>query len=139
KYKPTIVDLLGGVFILFGLPPLTLYFWMCMNDFGGALVDPRYLLSRIPMPTMTAFLVYGAWFVLQVLLQIFAPGKVHEGVPLHDGSRLKYKMNGWSSWWFTLAVVAAGVASGWIPSTLLYDQFGPLLMVVNIFVFIFSF
>jgi delta14-sterol reductase len=137
--KPRTLDVLGGLLLMVALPPLTYYMWLCVNNFGGALVAPTVnLLSRIPSPTVTSVVLYGCWFLLQVILQIAAPGKVHEGVPLSDGTRLKYKMNGWFSLWFTLGLVLLVVRLEWIPSTILYDQFGPLLTTVNIFAFAFS-
>ena len=56
---------------------------------------------------------------------------------LPDGSRLDYRMNGMFSFLLTLGVVAALVALGWLDATVLYDQLGPLLTVVNIFTFAF--
>lgn len=137
--KPRIVDVLGGLLLMVALPPLTYYMWICVNDFEGALVAPaRDLLSRIPAPTVTSVILYGCWFLFQVVLQMAAPGKVHEGVPLSDGTRLKYKMNGWFSFWVTLGVALLSVGLGWVPATILHDQFGPLLTTVNIFAFAFS-
>ena len=96
------------------------------------------LLRRIPAPTFTAVVAYVSWFAFQAVLQIVAPGTIHEGVPLSDGTRLKYKMNGWFSFWFTLGVVVAGVLLGQISPTLWFDQLGPLLTTANIFAFVFS-
>src|SRR6266850_7219073 len=99
------MDLLGRLFLLVVLPTFTYYLWICVDQFGGALFVPTAsLLSRIPAPTVTAVVLYGCWFLLQAVLQIVAPGKIHEGLPLSDGTRLKYKMNGWLSFWFTLGV-----------------------------------
>src|SRR5262245_46141431 len=101
-----------GALTLFGLialPLVVYYLWLCVTDYGGSLVWPTTLdqlsnwLSRFPLPTLTAVAIYGGWVLLQVILQIMAPGKVREGMPLADGSRLKYKLNGWFSFCFTLA------------------------------------
>ena len=133
-------DMLGGLLLLVALPPFTYYIWLCVRDFGGALVLPGPAwIFQIPAPTIVSIALYGGWFLLQSALQIVAPGKIHEGVPLADGSRLKYKMNGWFSFWFTMVLALTVVALGWIPATILYDQFGPLLTTVHIFAFAFSF
>ncbi|HEY2382050.1 MAG TPA: DUF1295 domain-containing protein, partial [Terriglobia bacterium] len=95
-------------------------------------------LSRIPAPTWTSVALYGGWFLLQALLQVVAPGRIHEGIVLADGARLKYKMNGWFTFWFTMAAAGAAAGFGWIPATIFYDQFGPLLTTVNIFAFAFG-
>jgi hypothetical protein len=133
------IDILGGLLLLVALPPFTYYVWFCVSEFGGSLVFPSLaLFSRVPAPTLTAVVLYGTWFLLQTILQIAAPGKVHEGVTLQDGTRLKYKMNGWFSFGFTIAFVVLAVMAGWIPATIVYDQFGPLLTTVHIFAFVFS-
>jgi hypothetical protein len=133
------VDIIGALLMVVALPPFTYYVWLCMKDFGGALVWPSLdILSRVPGPTLTAIGAYGAWFLFQTILQIAAPGKIREGVPLGDGSRLKYRMNGWFSFWFTLAAVVIAVKIGWLPATIGYDEFGPLLTTVQIFAFAFS-
>jgi delta14-sterol reductase len=137
--KPAIGDFLGALLLLVALPPFTYYIWLCVTQHDGALFMPSLdLFSRIPAPTFTAVAAYGLWFLLQAALQIVAPGKIHEGTPLADGTRLKYKMNGWFTFWFTIVVVFAGVALGWISPTIWFDQFGPLLTTVNIFAFVFS-
>lgn len=137
KARPT--DIAGALALIVGLPLFTYYVWLCVTDFDGSLVLPSVtMLSRIPAPTVISVVLYGAWFLLQSLLQIAAPGRIHEGVTLSDGTRLKYKMNGWFAFWFTLAVAAAAAGLGWIRPTVLYDEFGPLLTTVNIFAFAFS-
>ena len=134
----------GAILLMAALPPLTWYMWVCATAFHGALVAPASkaevldLLRRVPAPTFAAVAFYGAWLLLQVVLQIAAPGKVLEGTPLADGSRLKYKMNGWFSFWFTLAALTLLAGLGVISPSLAYDQFGPLLVTANIFAFLFS-
>jgi protein-S-isoprenylcysteine O-methyltransferase Ste14 len=126
--------------LLGALPPLVYYFWICLQYFGGRLVAPTLELIRyFPFPTATSILVVASWLLFQALLQIYAPGKWIEGMPLpvRSGARLSYKMNGWTSWWITWIVLAAAVAFGAIPPTLLADQFGPLITTWNVFTFAF--
>ena len=126
------------------LPPLVVYMWICLEYNGGALVVPRsaddvgWLLERVPAPTWTAAAICVGWFAFQALLQIWAPGPWREGVPLRDGSRLSYRMNGWLAWWLTWLVLGAGALLGWIGPTVLADQFGPLMIVANIVAFVLS-
>lgn len=130
--------------MLFGLPALTYYLWICLTYFGGALVWPASkaeilrMVGYVPRPTATAVFLYGLWLLLQIGLQIAAPGDVRAGTPLADGSRLGYRMNGWFSFWCTWAVLLIVVWSGWLSSTIAYDQFGPLLTAANIAAFLFA-
>jgi protein-S-isoprenylcysteine O-methyltransferase Ste14 len=126
------------------LPPLVVYLWICLEHNGGALFVPvsaadwGWLLARVPALTWPAVAMVLGWFVFQAALQIAAPGPWREGVPLRDGSRLPYRMNGWCSWWVTWAVLIGGVLGGWITPTILADNFGPLMTVANIFAFALS-
>jgi len=139
---------LGKVFavsaLMVTLPALVYYLWLCIADHDGALFFPasaedwQTLLYRLPGPTTSAVLVFVGWFLLQALFQIAAPGKIHEGSVLADGLRLKYKMNGWMSFWASLAFIGAVVSLGWLSPTFVYDQFGPLLTTANLFAFAFS-
>jgi hypothetical protein len=126
----------GLYLLLIALPALIYYLWTCIKDFSGALVFP--MIPRIPAPTFIAVFLYASWFLLQAFLQIAAPGKVQEGTLQSDGTSLRYKLNGWFSFWFTLVAAFLGVMMGYIPSTILYDQFGPMLTTANMFAFAFS-
>jgi delta14-sterol reductase/lamin-B receptor len=129
---------------MLGLPPLTYYMWICLRYFGGALVLPTSgdawlaLAARVPGPTLEAAVLYGCWLLLQVVLQVAGPGKLHAGPLREDGSWLSYKMNGWFALWCTLAVLAVAVAAGWVSPTVAYDAFGPLLTTAHLVAFAFS-
>jgi Delta14-sterol reductase len=134
----------GSLGLTIGLPLVVYYLWVCIVDHGGALLWPRSgadllgFLHRIPLPTPRAVAIYGAWFGLQVLLQVFMPGPWKDGQPVPDGTRLKYRMNGWISWWLTWAIVILAVVAGILPATFFYDEYGPLLSTVVIFAFLYS-
>lgn len=121
------------------LPALVYYTWICLEYHGGALVSPSLdMVKQLPLPTWTSVGILAGWVVLQGLLQVYAPGKWVEGTPLADGTRLKYKMNGWFSWWLTWAALVAVVVLRWIPPTILADQFGPLMTTANLCTYLFS-
>lgn len=134
----------GHVPIMLLLPPLTVYMWICVTFYGGRLVLPtsweafRELLGHVPAPTLEGFGILAGWFLLQVLLQAYAPGKIVYGTPLPDGRRLPYKMNGLFSFWTTMGLAVLVVGVGWLPATLLADHFGPMLVIANIGAFVFS-
>jgi delta14-sterol reductase len=132
---------IGAVLLLVALPPLVYWMWICLEYNGGAMLLPtsaeawRELIGHVPPPTPTAAVIYLGWFGFQVLLQLYAPGKIAKGTELADGTRLEYKMNGWFTWWFTWACVVGGVAVGLFSPTILADNFGPLMTVANLFAF----
>ena len=119
------------------LPPLTYYFWLCLRDHGGALVVPPLgeVVRAVPAPTPRAFALYGAWLVLQIVLQLWAPGRLQTGVPLADGTRLTYRLNGWVSLWFSLAAAVVAVLAGAIPAGVVFGEFGALLTTANVVAF----
>jgi protein-S-isoprenylcysteine O-methyltransferase Ste14 len=126
------------VVLLVTLPPLVYYLYVCLQFFDGRLAIPSgEWLHYIPAPTLTSAAIVGGWFLFQGLLQIYAPGAWIEGTPLHDGTRLQYKMNGWFTWWLTWACIVAGVALKLFRPSILADQFGPLMTTMNIFTYVF--
>lgn len=128
------------VVLLVALPPLVYYMWICLEHFGGRLTVPtRAWIHYFPLPTATSVGIVLGWLAFQGLLQIYAPGPWVEGTPLPDGTRLRYKMNGWPSWWITWACLGAGAALHLYRPTILADQFGPLLTTTNLFTYLFCF
>jgi delta14-sterol reductase len=132
----SVVNFSGAFLMMLALPPLTYYMWNCVVEFGGALVSPVGLLSKIPAPTPTSVAIFLGWFLLHAVLQIAAPGKTAYGLPIPDGQRLGYKMNGLFSFWFSLGAAALVIYSGLLAPSVLYDQFGPLLTTANLFAFV---
>src|SRR5438105_2514155 len=101
------------VAMLLTLPLLVYYLWFCLAFARGHPVLPSAdMLRRFPIPTAASVCLVAGWLIFQALLQIYAPGKWVTGPLLPDRTRLKYKMNGWFSWWFTWAVLAVGAAFG---------------------------
>ena len=124
--------------LLLALMPLVYYLWMCLAFNHGELMLPSAaLLDHFPLPTPTSVGILIGWFIFQIVLQIFAPGRWVEGPLLADGTRLKYKMNGWFTWWFIWAAITGGVALHLFSPTILADQFGPLLTTMNLAVALF--
>jgi protein-S-isoprenylcysteine O-methyltransferase Ste14 len=130
--------------MLVALPLLTYYLWICLTFHAGGLVVPRSggdlirLLGYVPAPTATSLLLYGSWLLLQVGLHVAAPGPGRDGAALDDGSRLRYRLNGWFSFWATWLVLLLAVWSGVLPPDIAYEQFGPLLTTANIVAFAFA-
>jgi protein-S-isoprenylcysteine O-methyltransferase Ste14 len=126
--------------LLFALPALVYYLWYCLAfNRGQLMLPPADMLQRFPLPTTTSVAIVVGWLVFQALLQISAPGKWVEGTPLADGTRLKYKMNGWRAWWITWVVLVAAVALQLFSPSTLPDEFGALLTTAIMFSYLSGF
>lgn len=77
----------------------------------------------------------SAWVFLQFSFQQFMPGKMEKGVTLKNGNKLPYKMNGWKSWCATWALIVVAVASGRVDATVLFRNFGSLMVWANIYAY----
>lgn len=121
--------------MLVGLPLVPYYLWAALTFHEGAFFNPLGRLSRalqaFPLPDITSVAIYGAWLLLQVILQIAGPGRDRPGIPLTGGSPLLYRLNGWFAFWCSCAVLLLAVWLGWISPTVGYDEFGPLITTAN--------
>jgi protein-S-isoprenylcysteine O-methyltransferase Ste14 len=121
-------------------PAVTWYVTIAIRYYDGALVLPdREFVSHIAAPNALTLTFYLAWFALQMLFAAVLPGRLERGVELEAGRALEYRLNGLGSFILTLAVAAAAVLSGWLPTTFLYDQLDPLLSSANIVVMLLCF
>ncbi|NXX93303.1 LBR protein, partial [Centropus bengalensis] len=119
KVSPKTKDLefggrIGTFLLIFFLPATVLYLLlMCKQD------DPSLMNFPPPLPALESlwesrvFGLYLLWFFLQALFYLLPIGKVVEGLPLSNGRKLQYRINGIYA--FILTAAAIG--------TLLYFQF----------------
>ncbi|NXC41657.1 LBR protein, partial [Penelope pileata] len=104
-----------GTFTLIFFLPATVFFLllMCKQD------DPSLMNFPPPIPALESlwdakvFAVFLLWFFLQAVFYLLPIGKVVEGLPLSNGRKLQYRINGFYA--FVLTAAAIG--------TLLYFQF----------------
>lgn len=83
--------------------------------------------------SLEAFVVYLAWFVFQIVLYFVLPGQVGEGLPLKDGTRLKYPFNGLSAFFVSIATVGLLAGTGYFPLDYIYNNFLQLLSATFVF------
>ncbi|KFP93764.1 Lamin-B receptor [Haliaeetus albicilla] len=105
---------IGTFMLIFFLPATVFYLLlMCKQD------DPSLVNFPPPLPALESlwearvFGVFLLWFFLQALFSLLPIGKVVEGLPLSNGRKLQYRINGFYA--FILTAAAIG--------TLLYFQF----------------
>uniref|UniRef100_A0A8C3KMK2 Delta(14)-sterol reductase LBR n=1 Tax=Calidris pygmaea TaxID=425635 RepID=A0A8C3KMK2_9CHAR len=105
---------IGTFTLIFFLPATVFYLLlMCKQE------DPSLMNFPPPLPALESlwetrvFGVFLLWFFLQALFYLLPIGKVVEGLPLSNGRRLQYRINGFYA--FVLTAAAVGI--------LLYFQF----------------
>lgn len=101
--------------------PLT-FDWTTVWPFIQERVD------KVQLFTKEGFYLCLGWFGWQVLLWWLLPGEVAEGVPLRNGQRLKYTLNGHLAFWVSLLALLHGsitVKEDWSISS-----FGPFNLAV---------
>jgi hypothetical protein len=117
-------DVVMTIVLLVALPSLVYYLWICLAfNHGKPMIPSAGMFNYFPLPTGTSIGIVSGWLLFQAMLQQYAPGNWAEGTVLADGTRLAYRMNGWFAWWFTLLVLAGGVALNLFSPTILADQF----------------
>lgn len=87
---------------------------------------------RIPNPSGEVWLAWFGYIVSLALLGAFLPGKVQNGVPLADGTHLKYKCNGLQVTGVVSTALATAYWSGYIQGSWVVDRYGQLLVAANI-------
>src|SRR6266566_7175765 len=96
------------------LPAIVYYLYFCVAFNGGGMIPGRHadwhgFLGAI-RPTVGALVAYPAWMIFQALLFLVLPGRTVEGLPLKDGSRLRYRLNGLAALIVTLVALGAAQA-----------------------------
>jgi protein-S-isoprenylcysteine O-methyltransferase Ste14 len=131
----------GALALTLLLPLIPLYLVAAVQQHGGMLWLPQSvgdLRAMIPLPTVSALAIYGAWLALQAFLAVAAPGKIVEGAQLRDGTRLPYKLNGLLAFVLSLATVVGLLLGGVVRATTIVAELGPLITTATIFIVVFS-
>eukprot|EP00274_Cyanoptyche_gloeocystis_P000925 CAMPEP_0196661098 /NCGR_PEP_ID=MMETSP1086-20130531/42654_1 /TAXON_ID=77921 /ORGANISM="Cyanoptyche gloeocystis , Strain SAG4.97" /LENGTH=447 /DNA_ID=CAMNT_0041995849 /DNA_START=67 /DNA_END=1410 /DNA_ORIENTATION=+ len=141
----------GTVLFMSVVPFVVGYFWLACDKFDCQVTETaiqwekaiKYLMDALDQEVLTgfariwnAFKIWGIWFALQVLLFLVLPAKTTLGAPTPKGHRLPYKCNGFLA--LLVSNIAYAVCSFYLeffPASIVYDNWGSLLVVVNIFSF----
>src|SRR3954451_18716176 len=123
---------MGRVLLMLALPPFVYWLWISLafHDGAPALSIPAGALAAA-RPTAGTLLLYIGWWAFQAALALVLPGRVVEGTPLADGSRLHYRLNGWLAFCITLALAVLAALTGVLPAALAWERFGALLTAAN--------
>ncbi len=91
-----------------------------------------------PVALLKAAGIFLAFIAFLFVGALVFPGKNELGVALPDGTRQKYKLNGFSSFLIVTALTALGCYTALFSLASLHHLFWPLLVVVNLFAFSFT-
>lgn len=142
----------GALGISFGLPVLLGFFALVTNDFyslQGINLRVDKILTQLPSSTKEAYdlcfdarcwTAYLTWFGVLAILDVVLPGKSVDGIPLRDGTRLNYTINGLVMSTGLIAVLASRLyvlENYYLPELqFIYDNQLKLTLVTCIFSFI---
>ncbi|ORY80944.1 ergosterol biosynthesis ERG4/ERG24 [Protomyces lactucae-debilis] len=117
----------GAAAVTIGTPLLTYWLFLACTPTHCATASLPILPPLQDFLTLQACGLYAAWFLLLMALYYLLPGEQVQGQPLVTGTKLSYKINGFSSLRLILAVVVAGLFMN--PKFLepLWEQTLPLL------------
>lgn len=135
-------------------PLLVLYYYLSAFSFDCSLLAPLSALfsgeltfsalwSMLPTFSLDAVYIFGVWFGLQLFLA-WIPDGLHKicsayrggkqlGSITPSGNRLMYRINGMQAWIVSHILFVFGAFwFHWFSPTIIFDNWGPLLLVVNI-------
>ena len=125
-------------------PPTVIGLWMIAVYFDGSFTqffttaDLDMILSLAPRPTWRAARILLYWAVLQAALMVTLPGRTHYGPITPQGNRPRYKLNGFPAYIVTHALLYLGAYPlGLFSPTVVYDEFGSILVLCNLFGLVF--
>ncbi|KAI8382992.1 ergosterol biosynthesis ERG4/ERG24 [Blakeslea trispora] len=139
---------IGALAFVTVLPILVLLFATCCDKTGypskafmedplsviSAKLSPRSLIS---LYDRSAFIVYFAFVSMQALFYIILPGDLMPGTQLRDGTRLKYRMNGFTAFHATFFVALYFLKdTGVKPLEYAYDHYTGLVLASIIFSYV---
>ncbi|CAH2325201.1 delta(14)-sterol reductase [Pelobates cultripes] len=133
---------IGAFLLLFVIPGTVFYLLLtCNTEEASVLRIPGPLPPLETLWDTTAVTVLLAWISFQAILYMLPMGKVVEGIPLRDKTRLKYKINAFHA--MVVSFLLAGVAFVLkLPLSYVYDHFlqlavgaGFLALALSIFLY----
>jgi 7-dehydrocholesterol reductase len=114
-------------------PPAALLLWVAGAHHGGsarglaAAMADGTAFSQLPLPSLWAAAVLGAWAVFAWALLRFLPGETYWGPPSPAGERPRYRANGLLAWLFTHGLLLIGFSSGVLSGSTLFRRYGEIL------------
>lgn len=94
--------------------------------------------SHMPLASARGTVYALGWMAFTVMAHVLIPGAVKEGVTLPDGTRLRYKLNGFRVFVVTMAVVVFGTRANVVDLASVHDEFLSMLTAMVVFAYVLS-
>lgn len=135
---------LGCLGLMIGFPILMYYMWIGTTYYDGKLPLPEadqsfvsfvkhlgHLVYTGAFPHFRAWRIYWTYIIFEAACYVFMPGFTCYGKPLAHlgGKQLKYHCSAYTSFYFTIFVMAVLHGTGLFPIYTFLDEFGPLMSV----------
>lgn len=145
---------LGTLCLMIGFPALMYYMWIGATYYDGKLPLPAdgqslsdffqhlgHLIYTGAYPSLKAWQIYWTYYVFEAACYLWMPGFTAYGKPLaHEGGKqLPYHCSAYTSFYFTIVVMAGLHFSGLFPLYTFLDEFGPIMSVAILSGFLCSF
>ncbi|KAJ3084617.1 hypothetical protein HK102_000606 [Quaeritorhiza haematococci] len=139
-----IAQVLEAAAIVAFCPLLVIYVWRACDAYKCELFGPVYaiqangftldaVLNEFPKPTTEGFQLYFAWLAFQIFLYMVVPAKIGYGQATPAGYILEYVVNGLRVYFLTHILYFAASALGLINPAIIHDNWGALLVAVNVY------
>lgn len=117
-------------------PPAVQLLWIICAHHGGSVVsllstDLATIWSQFPSPNLTSASLAAKFLIFQLLLLVAVPYTRFVANPTPMGNRPEYRINGVLCFFITHIVLASAHYAGWWRYGVVFDQFGPMLAVLN--------
>jgi 7-dehydrocholesterol reductase len=120
-------------------PPAVIVLWMICAHFDGSVlaflhgITVPIFLALCPRPTTAALSMIVVFGVLEGLLLVLLPGKVHYGPVTPAGNRPRYRLNGLAAWVVTHGLLfLAAYPLHLFRLGEIYDNLGSILVTTNV-------
>jgi len=113
--------------------------WLPMKLINGELYNSFGEITKMLKTTVfeeswsSSISLYFAWQLFQVLFYLFFPSQIASGQPTPAGHVLKYRVNGWRMMVITHIAFVLGVYFNILPAHRLFDLWGQMFILANIF------
>src|SRR5262249_36049334 len=118
--------------------------WLCCTRYDGSILafvrgaNLDEIVREWPRPSLVAAEIIGAFAVLEAVLLVAIPGKLHLGPVTPAGNRPRYKRNGVAAYVAThVLLYVAAYRLHWFSPSIVYDHFGSILTTLTLFALLF--